>query len=163
MRVPPSVGLRSFSEFVLPDAVNAWCSANYWCPRPERPRSLVLVGASRLGKTQFARSLGEHAYVANQWDLGSFDGLSSSFWSFGYVVFDDILWDTFKSSAKSWFGSQRDFSVSDKYKRKRRIPGGVPSIFLINPEDFNGPVSEFCNGPWGKQNIDIIFLNKTLY
>lgn len=163
MQTPPSTQLRCLSEFVLPPEIETYLSANFWSPRPERPRSLVLVGTSRLGKTQFARALGEHAYIANQWNLDALDGLSSSFWSFGYVVFDDIEWDSLKSSAKSWFGSQRDFSVSDKYRRKRRVAGGVPSLLLVNPEDYCGPLSEFCNGPWGKQNIDVIFLNKALY
>jgi len=163
MRAPSSTSFRSPDEFVLPDNLHEWCAANYRMPRPERPRSLVLVGASRQGKTAWARCLGPHAYVANQWNLDSFDGLPSTFWHNGYVVFDDIDWDTLKSSAKSWLGAQRDFSVSDKYRRKRRIPGGIPSILLVNPEDYCGELSQFCNGPWGKENIDVVILDNKLY
>ena len=123
----------------------------------------MLCGTSRLGKTQWARSLGPHAYIANMWDLTAFDGLCSSFWNTGYVIFDDLKWDSIKDSAKSWFGAQRDFSVSDKYKRKRRMPGGVPVIFLVNPEDCVPDFLEFLHSSWGKANIVYVLLNDKLY
>lgn len=126
-------------------------------PRVERPKSLVLVGASRLGKTQWARSLGPHAYVATTWDLSSFDHY------FNYVVFDDVPWKNFEHYAKAFFGCQRDFSVSDKYRKKKRISGGVPCIYLANPEDFAGACQEFCLTNWGQQNVQIVFLNNKLY
>jgi len=97
------------------------------------------------------------------WDLGGLDGLSADFWHNGYIVFDDIDWDSIKSSAKSWFGSQRDFSVSDKYRRKRRIPGGIPCIYLCNPDAYNGDFYTFVNGPWGSENIRVITVNNKLY
>lgn len=152
---------------------------------------------SRYGKTQWARCLGEHVYIANMWDLGyvsskpfryaqslswgrprdpalsncsdsdgvasAFDGIGDSFWHTGYVVFDDISWDSIKASAKSWFGAQRDFTVSDKYRRKRRMPGGVPSIFLINPDAYVHDCYSFINSAWGKENIDVVILRNKLY
>jgi len=132
-------------------------------PRNERPRSLVLCGASRLGKTQFARSLGDHAYIANIWDLSAFDGKPSTFWQYGYVIFDDIDWDSLKSSAKSWFGAQTDFSVSDKYRRKRRLPGGLPCIFLCNPDSYSGDLYTFIMSDWGQKNIKVVMLQNKLY
>lgn len=132
-------------------------------PRVERPKSLVLVGASRLGKTQWARSLGDHAYIANIWDLSAFDSIPDTFWNAGYVVFDDINWESIKHSAKSWFGAQRDFSVSDKYRKKKRIVGGVPTIFLCNPDAYSGELSNFVEGEWGRENITVIMLECRLY
>lgn len=136
---------------------------NLSSPRPERPKSLVLIGVSRLGKTQWARSLGDHAYVSGMWDLSAFDGLPSHFWDFGYVVFDDLDWDTFKLSRKSWLGGQRDFSVTDKYRRKRRIPGGIPAIVCLNQEDFTEEFRSFCFSNWGLQNIEVVTLTNKLY
>lgn len=95
--------------------------------------------------------------------LGAFDGVSEEFWHNGIVIFDDISWDTIKGSAKSWFGAQRDFTVSDKYRRKRRIPGGVPCIYLCNPDDFFGEPRNFCEHPWGVANIDVVNLTNKLY
>lgn len=97
------------------------------------------------------------------WDLSALDGLPNTFWQHGYIVFDDIDWDSIKSSAKSWFGAQRDFSVSDKYRRKRRVPGGLPCIFLINPDAYNGDLYSFVNGNWGRQNIDYVQITDKLY
>lgn len=122
-----------------------------------------MVGASRLGKTQWARALGMHAYIGGMWDLSAFDGLPSFFWDVGYIVFDDLDWDSFKLSRKSWLGGQRDFSVTDKYRRKRRIPGGIPSIVLLNPEDFSEEFMGFCTSSWGLQNIDVVYLNTALF
>lgn len=97
------------------------------------------------------------------WDLSAFDGLPSDFWHVGYTVFDDIDWDTLKASAKSWFGAQRDFSVSDKYRRKRRVRGGLPCILLLNPDAFVGDVVDFANSDWGRKNIVVIHIHNKLY
>lgn len=97
------------------------------------------------------------------WDLGALDGLTSDFWHNGYIIFDDIDWDSIKSSAKSWFGAQRDFSVSDKYRRKRRVCGGIPCIFLCNPDVYVGPLFEFVTSDWGRQNISVVEIFNKLY
>lgn len=91
------------------------------------------------------------------------DGLPGTFWNNGYIIFDDIQWDSIKSSAKSWFGAQRDFSVSDKYRRKRRIPGGIPCIFLVNPDSFIGDLHDFALGHWGSENIQVVTIVNKLY
>lgn len=121
------------------------------------------MGPSRYGKTQWARSLGRHAYIANMWDLSAFDSLSDDFYRDGYVVFDDINWDTIKSSAKSWFGAQRDFSVCDKYRQKKRILGGIPCIYLCNPDAYRDDLFNFVRGDWGIHNITVVELTEKLY
>lgn len=50
-----------------------------------------------------------------------------------YAVFDDIqitakTWTYWKS----WFGSQKQFTVTDKYRKKRTIKWGKPMIFITN-------------------------------
>lgn len=126
-------------------------------PRPERPKSLVLIGPSRIGKTQWARSLGSHAYVATTWDLSSFDS------PFSYVVFDDVPWTNFAHYAKAFFGCQRDFSVSDKYRKKKRITGGVPCIYCVNPEDVSEDMQKFLRSNWGEENVMVVNLYNKLY
>lgn len=133
-------------------------------PRLRRPLSLFLVSPSRFGKTEWARSLGEHAYIANQWDLSAFDGKSEAFWNTGYVLFDDVAWSSFYLSAKSFLGAQRDFSVTDKYRRKRRLVGGIPSIVLLNPDapDYDDYLT-FAMGEWGRENIRVLRLRNKLF
>lgn len=125
----------------------------------------MLVSPTRFGKTQWARALGLHVYVANMWDLSAFDALDQDFWKSGYIIFDDIAWDSLKGSAKSWFGCQRDFSVCDKYRKKVRVPGGVPSILLSNPDQYDSEdgLRQFCNSDWGKENITVVRLVNRLY
>lgn len=137
-------------------ASTAYCCARSQ-PRPERPKSLILIGPTRLGKTSWARSLGPHAYVATSWDLSSFNNY------FSYVVFDDVQWKNLAHYAKAFFGCQRDFSVSDKYCKKKRISGGVPSIYCVNPEDVTHELREFFLSNWGQQNIEVISVSNKLY
>lgn len=97
------------------------------------------------------------------WDLGGLDGLPTDFWNYGYIVFDDIDWDSIRASAKSWFGAQRDFSVSDKYRRKRRIAGGIPCIYLCNPDAYCGDFYNFIWSEWGRENINVVTILNKLY
>ncbi|TGO48821.1 hypothetical protein BOTNAR_0458g00100 [Botryotinia narcissicola] len=95
-----------------------------------RKKSLVMWGPSRVGKTVWARSLGQHAYFPGMFML---DGFNSE--KCDYAIFDDII-NGFKrmSSYKGWFGSQKEFIVTDKYRSKQKITWGKPSIF-ISSED----------------------------
>jgi hypothetical protein len=97
------------------------------------------------------------------WDLSAFDRISDDFYQHGYVVFDDIDWETIKKSSKSWFGAQQDFSVSDKYRQKKRIKGGIPCIYLCNPDAFSGDFVEFVRGDWGRFNIRTVELTSPLF
>lgn len=123
---------RPLDSFRIPAAITNWISGNLQHPRPERPLSLILVGDSRLGKTQLARSIGDHVYVSGMWAVDDFVGWD---WS-GYVVFDDIPWDSLKYSYKSWMGAQRHFYVTDKYRKKCLMEGGVPLIMCCNQKEY---------------------------
>lgn len=89
-------------------------------------KSLWLTGASRLGKTVLARSLGEHWYMHSSWNLEAHDDRAA------YGIMDDIEWDAMKRYYKGILGCQRDIDVTDKYKKKRKIRHGVPVIVITN-------------------------------
>lgn len=108
--------------------------ANIFQPGVERPLSLILIGPSRLGKTEWARSIGRHLYFNGQFDLGQISGDLSDV---RYAVFDDFPWDVMKRFYKQWFGAQKTFTLTDKYKGKRTINWGKPIIWLCNPDDFD--------------------------
>lgn len=110
-----------------------------------------------MGKTEWARCLGPHAYVATSWDLTAFDQ------PYQYVVFDDVPWEPFERYAKAFMGAQRDFSVSDKYRKKKRLSGGVPCIYLLNPEDFTPSCQAFVHSAWGRENVDVIEIFNKLF
>lgn len=93
-----------------------------------RGKSLVLHGPTRTGKTVWARSLGEHAYFGGLFSME--EGIDTA----KYAVFDDFGGLKFLPSYKFWMGHQRQFYVTDKYKGKKLVEWGRPSIW-INNED----------------------------
>lgn len=107
--------------------------------------------------------MGEHVYIANMWDLSAFDACTDDFYRHGYIVFDDLDWETLRKTAKSWFGGQRDFTVCDKYRQKKRIKGGIPCIYLCNPDDFSSDLLEFVRGDWGQKNIRTVRIDTPLF
>lgn len=94
----------------------------------DRPRSLWLVGPSRIGKTEWARSLGPHIYWNGSIDLASFIDYAQ------YAIFDDFKWE-YLPFKKQFFGAQKEFTMTDKYRKKRTVKWGKPSILIVNPED----------------------------
>ncbi|AIF34808.2 replication-associated protein [Sewage-associated circular DNA virus-2] len=88
-----------------------------------RPKSLVLIGPSRTGKTTWARSLGRHVYWNSLVNLDVWSPLAD------YIIFDDVDID-FLPGYKCWLGAQKEFTVTDKYKKKRKIMWGKPCIWL---------------------------------
>lgn len=88
----------------------------------------MLFGATRLGKTVWARSLGNHYYCGGLWNLADFDETVE------YAIFDDMA-NGLRAGYfqyKDWLGGQFEFMVQDKYKGKRRVKWGKPSIFICN-------------------------------
>lgn len=149
---------RPLESFRIPAAVNQWVSGNLQHPRPERPKCLILVGASRLGKTQLARAFGDHIYVCNMWSVDDFMGWD---WS-GYVVFDDIPWKSLVNSYKAWMGAQRDFYVTDKYRKKCRMEGGAPLILCCNQKEYEEYQKEW-DTDWVFCNTVVVTIGEKLY
>nr|QXN75629.1 MAG: replication associated protein [Genomoviridae sp.] len=97
-----------------------------------RPRSLILWGESKLGKTIWARSLGKHIYCCMQFNV---DDVKADLQEAQYAIFDDIQGNfQFFPSYKGWLGAQHQFTVTDKYKGKTTINWGRPSIWLSNDD-----------------------------
>ncbi|QJA43245.1 MAG: replication-associated protein [Genomoviridae sp.] len=104
--------------------------------------SLCLYGETRLGKTLWARSLGSHAY------FGGLFCLDESVTDVDYAVFDDMQGGLeFFHGYKFWLGCQAQFYATDKYKGKKLIDWGRPSIWLSNED------------PRHDKNADVDWLN----
>lgn len=142
------------------DVVVGFFAVHYSPPKldsvADRPKSLLLVGPSRLGKTEWARSLGRHLYFNGYFDLSQLRGDLSNV---RYAVFDDFPWDRFRSFAKQWMGAQATFTVTDKYKPKMTINWGKPIIFLCNPEDEHSEMSS----TWFQANLQRVYVQERLY
>lgn len=86
------------------------------------------MGRSRLGKTEWARSLGRHMYFNGMLNLDSWDDDAK------YIILDDFNCDIGKYLPmwKSFFGAQREFTLTDKYRKKRTVRFGKPLLWLCN-------------------------------
>lgn len=96
-----------------------------------RPKCLVIIGPSRLGKTLVARSFGRHSYFHGNWNIEQYDPDAI------YNIFDDIKGQLSAFDFKSFLGAQHDISVTDKYHKKKTYKNGKPAIYLSN----NDPLS----------------------
>lgn len=77
-----------------------------------------------------------------------------------YAVFDDMQGGfDFFHAYKFWLGCQDEFTVTDKYKGKRTIKWGRPSIWLCN----NDPSSEKVDWDWIEGNCTIIRLTEPIF
>ncbi|UDN67444.1 replication-associated protein [robinz virus RP_377] len=122
-RTPPGMEF-DVSEF---PGLSDWVGANLDGHVVGRRRSLVLYGPTRLGKTLWARSLGKHAY------FGGLFSLEETTDDVDYAIFDDIQGGLeFFHGYKFWLGCQSQFYATDKYRGKKLIDWGKPSIWLSN-------------------------------
>nr|QCX29347.1 Replication-associated protein [Plant associated genomovirus 1]QCX29351.1 Replication-associated protein [Plant associated genomovirus 1] len=94
-----------------------------------RPKSLVLWGPTRTGKTLWARSLGRHLYFGGLFNMGELSDIDDA----EYAVFDDMQGGfEYFHGYKFWLGGQSEFTVTDKYKGKKHVKWGKPTIWLSN-------------------------------
>ncbi|KAI8547519.1 hypothetical protein RHMOL_Rhmol07G0202100 [Rhododendron molle] len=99
--------------------------------RPDRPKSIIIEGPSRVGKTKWARSLGPHNYLSGHLDLNP-RVYSNDAW---YNVIDDIPPHyLFLKHWKQFIGAQQGWLTNCKYGRPVQIKGGIPTIVLCNPD-----------------------------
>lgn len=119
----------------------------------DRPRSLILVGKSRTGKTEWARSLGRHVYYNGLFNLDDWDATAK------YVIFDDFNIEFF-NQYKAWFGAQKRFTVTDKYRKKKTITWGRPMIWIGNDDP---RTNDKVDKEWMDLNSVYCFIHNKLY
>lgn len=123
-----------------------------------RRRSLCLYGPTRVGKTTWARSLGNHVYF-----MGVMSGEVAlrDMPSADYAIFDDIRGGIkFFPSWKEWFGSQLVVSVKKLYRDPVQVNWGKPCIWLCNedPRQMLDP----CDVHWLEGNCDFIDVHSSI-
>lgn len=114
-----------------------------------------MVGPSRIGKTNWARSLGRHMFMSNMYNVSDWDSNAD------YIVLDDIPWK-FVPAKKMLLGGQRHFSLGGKYARVRTVTWGKACIYCINRDEYNEMFKDFMY-PWLEENCTFVFLENKLY
>lgn len=75
-----------------------------------------------------------------------------------YVIFDDFSEDMkYLPHWKCWFGAQKTFTTTDKYRKKRTINWGKPMIWLCNR------IPDYPDPYWATENVVQISLSNKLY
>nr|QTE03619.2 MAG: replication-associated protein [Gemycircularvirus] len=119
----------------------------------QRPKSLILYGPSRTGKTSWARSLGAHMY---------FERLFSGKEALGgmcdaeYAVFDDCSIDHMPGW-KSWFGAQATVGVRAMYRDATYVAWGKPIVWCTNRDpriDMRIDINNERSHKWFQDDID---------
>ncbi|QDJ95217.1 replication-associated protein [Capybara virus 5_cap1_460] len=148
---------RTRDAFREPDALSNWVNDNL-TTGVERPKSLILIGASRLGKTEWARSLGTAMYFCGQFNLDDWNADAS------YIILDDFNFKFFPQW-KSFLGCQKRFVLTDKYRKKRTVSWGKPCIVLGNDDDESNPCRALprTSADWITVNCVFYFLGEKLY
>ncbi|QCQ85268.1 replication-associated protein [Finch associated genomovirus 1] len=119
-----------------------------------RRRSLIIYGPTRTGKTLWARSLAKHAY------FGGLFCLDESLEGVEYAIFDDMQGGLkFFHAYKFWLGCQSQFWATDKYKGKKLIRWGRPSIYISNS---NPLCDEGVDHDWLIGNCDFVEVTESL-
>lgn len=117
----------------------------------DRPKSLILVGPTRCGKTAWARSLGQHMYFNGSFNLDDWDNDAE------YAIFDD--WEDWTRffNYKQFLGAQQEFTLADKYRAKRTLTWGKPCIILSNEMPL------FKDWKWIEGNCFICIIENPLF
>lgn len=121
-------------------------------PREGR-KSLWLTGASRMGKTMLARSLGNHWYMNGSWNVDCYDDQAD------YGILDDIPWESMQRYYKGILDLQMDITVTDKYKKKSVIKHGKPVIMITNEL----PIFSLYESTWLEANVEFHHVTERLY
>jgi len=162
--------LKSYAQHLFPEeafppyVAPTWCNKGWRLPeelekwkkeevgKKDRPKCLVLVGPSRLGKTQWARSLGRHMYWRGTTNVTNWDVEAK------FLIFDDIEWK-FIPQKKALLTCMGDATVTDKYKGKKDIKVDKNAIVLCNEFDLEGiEESEY----W-RANCSIVRISEPLF
>lgn len=106
-----------------------------------------------MGKTVWARSVGRHAYFGSLFSLDEPITEDTQ-----YAIFDDFGGLKYMPNYKAWLGCQQEFYQTDKYKGKRKITWGRPTIWVAN----DNPLDEFglkdTEVEWLQGNCEIVFI-----
>lgn len=119
----------------------------------------MLVGPSKTGKTQWARSLGRHIFFREQYNMDLYDRDAS------YVIFDDLQMERVHG-LKCWLGSMGQFSDVDKYREKTALVWGPKKccIILCNPGvDWRYNKIWKDETEWYETNVEVIEITRNMF
>nr|AFB81513.1 replication associated protein [Cotton leaf curl Rajasthan virus] len=166
---PPAPYVSPFSSFFFDqftERLEIWATENVVSAvqRPIRPISIVIDGASRTGKTMWARSLGPHNYMGGHLEMSPMI-YSNEAW---FNVIDDVA-PHYPKHFKEFKGAQREWQSNTKSGKPVKIKGGIPTIFLCNQgpsssyKEFFAEEKNSALKKWALKNAIFITLDRPMY
>ena len=149
--------VNPYDDFDYPNEVAEWEHDHLVNPSSDRPMSLCLWGPSRTGKTALARSFDHHNYWNGYFNLDTFDESAK------YAIFDDVDLSQLCKWMKGWFGAQKEFTATDKYRAKRTIKWGKPSILLANDDPRLALARTGGDVDWWDKNVITVHVVNNLF
>lgn len=139
--------------WVLPDGLRNWLAEEY--VKPNRARCLFLQGATKLGKTEWARSLDEnHIFWRGAINIDKWEDDAK------YIVIDDIEWQ-FIPNKKQLMTAMGECELTDKYRAKRTLINFKPCILCCNYNPFAFMTAE--EDEYWRENAVHVVLENRLY
>lgn len=120
---------------------------------------MVIYGPSLVGKTTWARSLGNHVYF-----MGVMSGEVAlrDMPDAEYAIFDDMRGGIdFFPSWKEWLGGQAVVSVKKLYRDPVQMEWGKPSIWLSNI-DPRVQLKSTDDVAWLEANAEFVFIGESI-
>ena len=79
-----------------------------------------------------------------------------------YIIFDDFEFK-YMPGRKAFIGAQREFTVTDKYRKKRTVKWGKPCIYLCNPDQDPFNDISLMDRDWYNANMFRVEITNKLY
>ncbi|ALE29838.1 replication associated protein [Lake Sarah-associated circular virus-51] len=151
--ITPYVPEYEYDTFNVPEELHEWATVGRHLQ--PRPKSLIICGPSRIGKTEWARSIGLHTYWYGQCNIDSWNDKME------YLIMDDFSPEITKYLPlwKGYFGAQKELNVTQKYRGIYTKLFRVPVLWLCNQI----PILKDWEQEWLNMNADTYFINDKLY
>lgn len=155
----PETPQSTWDEYVTPSPVQSRVLSAAQ-PRP-RPKTLVLWGPTRTGKTLFARALGRHIYHSGKFNVNVCTP------DVDFCIFDDLKdgFHTPNFDYKAWMGGQHEFTLDGKWVRETRfVWDSKPCIYICNRDPFDKDgVIKGVDYDWIKSNSITVEVREPLH
>ena len=122
----------SSESWSVPEALLEWKRLNIDERRSGRACALVLVGESKVGKTEWAKSFGDPIVMTESWNMNLWRSDAS------HIVVNDCHPMKFGCGGESYWravlGCQVEFSARDRYSKTELLESDLPCVWTCNPE-----------------------------
>lgn len=114
------------SDYKIPFEIQYWIDNEF--TKKTRPKCLYICGPTRIGKSMMVRHIlpDSHMFFSGDFNIDYWDEDAK------IIIFDDVAFTDIPKRRQLLTGMQQPFTISDKYRQKRRVNGGKACIICEN-------------------------------